>query len=198
MSFPPLTEGLPYLCAGVPSAVSYPWPTRYVVDTTLGRSNSTGSFDELRFSYLTGVPVALPVGFGILVLTASGTWLYRLFPQGSSPLRFQRWLLASSLAPNPIDAVEHVRRGAGVPAEPGLDAAVVLPGPSDDEIARGRKARRFPPLYIHVAGHLGGELGQGGVIESGVPDPIGPALGGRAGSSGGLAGRTRVGRVSQR
>ena len=39
-------------------------------------------FDELQFSYLTGVPVALPVGFGLAVLAVSGIWLLRFFPPG--------------------------------------------------------------------------------------------------------------------
>ncbi len=39
-------------------------------------------FDELQFSYLTDVPVALSVGFGLAVLAVSGIWLLRFFPPG--------------------------------------------------------------------------------------------------------------------
>ena len=56
---------------------------RHVIDELLGRSSTHDAvFDELQFSYLTGVPIAWPVGFGLLVLAVSGTWLFRFFPPG--------------------------------------------------------------------------------------------------------------------
>ena len=56
---------------------------RHIVDELLGRPiPDTAVFDELQFSYLTGVPVAWPVGFGVVVLAVSGIWLLRFFPPG--------------------------------------------------------------------------------------------------------------------
>ena len=48
-------------------------------------------FDELQFSYLTDVPVALPVGFGLAVLAVSGIWLFRFSHRGRRSLQCRPW-----------------------------------------------------------------------------------------------------------
>lgn len=56
---------------------------RHVLDELLGRPIPDNRvFDELQFSYLTGVPEEWPVGFGLVILAVSGTWLLRFFPPG--------------------------------------------------------------------------------------------------------------------
>lgn len=55
----------------------------HIADELFGRPiPESRVFDELQFTYLTGVPVVWPVGFGLLVLGLSGAWLLRFFPPG--------------------------------------------------------------------------------------------------------------------
>lgn len=67
---------------------------RHVVDELLGRPIPENRvFDELQFSYLTGVPVEWPIGFGVVILAVSGTWLLRFFPPGQKVIAMPAMLV---------------------------------------------------------------------------------------------------------
>ena len=73
-------------------AIGYLSPLRLVVAlmhgvrVLLGQDASGASYDELAFAALTGIPVQVPVAFGIVVMAISGVWLARYLPRGRRTL----------------------------------------------------------------------------------------------------------------
>lgn len=69
-------------------AVGYLCPLRILVALAhgvrvlLGQDTSAASYDELRVAALTGVPVQVVVGLGIIVIVISAAWLARYLPHG--------------------------------------------------------------------------------------------------------------------
>ena len=84
-------------------AIGYLAPLRLVVALVhgmrvlLGLDASGASYDELAVAALTGIPVQILVGFGIVVIAISGAWLARCLPRGRRTVAVAS-MLAGALA----------------------------------------------------------------------------------------------------
>lgn len=82
--YPALVAVAYFAQARIRIATQYAWQRLFnnELPSDLEAMAAGANFDELRVAVLTGIPVPLLVGFALVFLAATGTWLLRYLPRG--------------------------------------------------------------------------------------------------------------------